>query len=89
MPGQDWNACHRGTSIIFAEDKGGIEHESKGIGSGMAAASITHRGFFQPSSQERYAEDRIQAALHRSVAGDAIGTSAERTPEDEHVKRSH
>ena len=48
-----------------------IDNESADIGSGMAAASGSHRGLFRPGYQERCAENRIQATVYR-LAGNAV-----------------
>ena len=61
--------------------KGGHYHESADIGSRMAASSGSHRGLFWTGSQERCAENRIQATIYRPAAGDAVRTSPERTTE--------
>ena len=46
MPGQDWNACHRGTSIIFAEEKGVKSMNQKASDQGWQQLQSHIEGFF-------------------------------------------
>jgi hypothetical protein len=80
-----WHSISRSGKIlprraILSAEREVTIHESADIGSGMAAASDSHRGLFRPSSQEQCAESRIQAAIYHPAAGDAVRTSSERNP---------